>query len=243
MPLRNWQGGGAPNPGDWDQANNWVGGVVPIDGDTVDFLAANWVADITAGPAAAVTLISIVDDAGFEAMGGANCIICYTNITVTTVTILSDCYVSGGVIQTLNMSGGTNRVLGDTIGTANLSGAFCRTFGGVYGTINLSNGAYAHGAGETADIVNINGAGCYVDAGTYAVVNMNVSLGEVWSNARVGTLYVHADLCDVSALCIAAGNITNGPYVMARNIVLNDFVTGLVMMDTERVLPNHEGRW
>ena len=67
MPNRSWQGGGAPNPGDWDQANNWVGGVVPIDGDTVDFLAANRVADITAGPAAPVTLITITDDAGFEA--------------------------------------------------------------------------------------------------------------------------------------------------------------------------------
>ena len=243
MPNRNWQGGGAPNPGDWDQANNWVLGVVPIDGDTVEFLAADWVADITAGPAAPVTLISITDDAGFEAMGGANCIICYTGITVTTVNCLSDTYVSGGVIQTLNMSGGTNRCIGDTIGTANLSGAFCRTFGGAYGTINLSNGAYSHGAGETADIVNINGAGCHVDSGTYDVVNMNVSLAEVRTNPTITTLYVWADLCEVSALGIAAGNITNGPYIMARNLVLNDYVTGEVMCDTNQVEPNHEGRW
>lgn len=37
MATRTWQGGGAPNPGDWGQANNWVENVVPVNGDEVYF--------------------------------------------------------------------------------------------------------------------------------------------------------------------------------------------------------------
>jgi hypothetical protein len=243
MPLRSWQGGGAPNPGDWDQANNWVGGVVPIDGDTVDFLQANFVAACTAGPAAGVTLISITDDAGYSIAAGAGTDICFANITVTTVTVLSSSDIAGGTVATANLSGAIARITGGTIETATLTDG--HTFGGTITTLTLGASGYADGAGTTATTVYANGSGgnCYINAGTYGTVYLDGDAVEFRANPTATTVYVNSLNADISATAINAGNITNGPYIMNRNAILYDYDTGLVMCDTNWVPRSHEGQW
>lgn len=244
MPNRSWQGGGAPNPNDWDQANNWVGGVVPIDGDTVDFLAGNWVATCTVGPAAGVSLISITDDAGYSGVAGAGADICFANIAVTTVTVLSSCDIAGGIVATATLSGtGARTLAGATI--ENLTVDDGHTWGGTIGTLTLGASGYASGAGTTADTVYVNGdsPNCYITLGTYGTVYLNGDGVEFRAAAVATTIYVNSLNAEVSATAIAAGLITNGPYVLNRNAILYDWDTGRIMLDTSRVKPYHEGAW
>jgi len=244
MPNRSWQGGGAPNPGDWDQANNWVGGVVPVDGDTVDFLAGNWVATCTVGPAAGVTLISITDDAGYSGVAGAGANICFPNIAVTTVTVLSSCDIAGGTVATATLSGAIARIVAPAVvETATIDNG--HTFGGTIETLTLGASGYADGAATTATTVYVNGdsPNCYITAGTYGTVYMNGDGVEFRVVAVATTVYVDSLNAEISATAIAAGRITNGPYVLNRNAILYDWDTGLIMLDTSRVKPNHEGCW
>lgn len=223
----------------WAAAGNWIGGL-PADGDTVSFLAADLGANRCAvGPVAAVTLISITDDAGYG--GGAAPDICYALITVTTVTILSDSAIAGGTVATATLSGNGSRINGGTIDTATLSGNnTCRVMGGTVTTTYLQGSSRFHATGTT---VYENGDQCYIQTCTATTVYLNGTDPRIGNNATITTLYVDSLDAQVSATNIAAGRITNGPYVRNRDAVLYDHDTGNVMLDTSRVLLNHEGIW
>jgi len=227
----------------WNNAGNWIGGL-PADGDTVEFLIADLgVNRCAVGPVNPVTLISITDDAGYG--GGVGPPICFFNVTVTTVNCLSDTYIWDGIILEANLTGAGSRITGPAnITTCTLNGAVAAVTGGATITTLNINGAgdFANLAGTVAT-AHINGAGAYINTGFYGTVYLNGDAAEVRANANITTLYVDSLNGEVSATAIAAGQITNGPYVRNREAVLYDWDTGEVMCDTNQVLEYAGGRW
>lgn len=70
----------------WDTAGNWVGGVKPVTGDDVQFLAADYVRALATGPAADLTIASLVISYGH---------IAFFSSSTKTMTITGDMTVSG----------------------------------------------------------------------------------------------------------------------------------------------------
>ena len=236
-----WQGNVS---GAWNNAGNWIGGL-PADGDTVEFLIADLgVNRCAVGPVNPVTLISITDDAGYG--GGVMPTICYPNITVTTVSCLSDARLAGGTVETANLSGANSAIDGPTIiTTANLTGHGASVVLGIPSimTLNLNGTNQSVPAAALVATANLNGVGAYLWDGVYGTVNMNGSAVQFRPPSTATTVYVNSLNAEVSATSIAAGDITNGPYVRSREAVLYDYDTGEVMCDTNQVLEYAGGRW
>lgn len=252
MGNQRWQGN-VSNA--WAAGGNWIGdnpGVIPADGDTVSFLAADLGANACAvGPVAAVTLISITDDAGYAAAAGGNPSICYANITVTTVNCLSATVIAGGTIQSANLQGGaaTCRVAGGTITTCVL-GTSCRFDTGTVTTLNLEGtNSYAHGAVAANTVIgtaNLTGTTSRLARCTFTTANL-YGTGSYINSSAVGavgsTVNVYGLSCEIAAAVISGGQIDNGPYVFYRDSILLDDTSGFVMLDSSWVPPYKAGAW
>jgi hypothetical protein len=237
MATKTWDGS---DSGVFDLAANWVGGVAPVDGDDVIFDGDDVVVNkCTTGPAASIALKSII---ARDAYGG-EC--CWDNVAVTTLTIEDGSWVAGGLIATANLIGTTARVLKGTVTTMNASASEANavsTIGAIaIGTANCS-GQNARVASDgfsiTVGIVNLTGLTARVSmlgAGivTIGTVNMVNNTAEIRnpSNMTITTVNVYGATCEISALAIAAGKITN-IYMLGRDQVLKDYDTNKVMVST-----------
>jgi hypothetical protein len=246
-------------------------GSIPQHGDDVVFdgtyLGANRCAT---GPTAVVLLASITAQNSYSPTGGPRGTVCYAKCgmngnRIPFVTIEDESIIAGGWIDTVETendaaySTGWQTITGGNVLTWNGNGRWKDIGGGTIGTVNAAAAVrYTAGAVTTFNATT-DANPSLLASGTVTTLNALVKThlygsaitaahmygddSEVRNTtAQIGTLYIYAKSMKVSLIAIAAGKITNGPYLMGWNQKLVDYDTGKVICDMSQ-LPVREGKW
>lgn len=268
MAEKRWEGN---TSGAWDTAANWIGGVIPAHGDDVIFDGLDLgTFRCDTGPALVVLLNSITAQNDYSPAGGPRGTVCYAKCgmngnRIPTVTIEDESIIAGGWIDTVETknhavySTGWKTMTGGNVLTWNGNGRWKDIGGGTIGVVNAVAALRLASGTVTTFNATQDASPSLLAGGTVttlnAVVTTNVYGTAITTahfrgddssirntTAQITTAYIYAKSMKVSLTAIAAGKITNGPYLMGWGQKLYDDETPELICDMSQ-LPVRGGEW